>query len=199
MTALLIVAVVSAAGLSVLQVRPALFRAGLLACTIVLLYLAAVHRTGPMFKLPWISKEVAVGFLFTCGAILAPLLRSESKGVLLLAGVALFLICWANVSLIEVFEWRRLRRAQGASPNPSTVAIADRYGRFAVITGCYVTTMSILQPQPALYAILLATLIAAFGLFLLTRMQERLSPAAFRVLADAALLSPICVWPFVTS
>jgi hypothetical protein len=198
MTLLLTVAVLCAAGLSVLQVRPALLRAGLLTGTLVLLYLAIVHRPEPLFRVRWISKEAAVALLFTSGAMLAPFLRSESKTILLLAGGALFLICWANVSLIEAFEWRRLRQAQGTPPNRSSLAIADRYGQFALVIGCYAAAIFIFQPRPDLRAILLATLFATFSLLLLRRMQARLSPAAFRVLADTALLTPICVWPFIT-
>ena len=198
MTVLLAVALVCAVALAVLEVRPALVRAGLFTGAVVLLYLAGVHHwRARSMRLPWISKEAAVAALFTGGTLLAPWLRSEFEAPLLLAGTALFAVCWANVSLIETFEWRRLRRAEGHPPNRSTLAIADRYGRFAVAIGCYATGALLIQPRPGLALVLIAALIGALGLFLLTRMQARLSPSAFRVLADTALLSPLCVWPFL--
>ena len=198
MTVLLGIALVSAVVLSVLEVRLALVRAGLLTGGAVLLYLATVHhRRGPFLRLGWISKEAVVAALFTGGTMLAPWLRSDCKGLLLFAGTVLLAVCWANLSLIETFEWRRLRRAEGEPPHPSTLAIADRYDRFALAVACYAFVLLIVQPHRGLALVLLAAFTGGFGLFLLTRMQARLSPSAFRVLADTALLSPLCVWPFL--
>jgi hypothetical protein len=197
MTVCLAVALASAVALSVLQVRPALFRAGLLTGSIVLLYLAVVHdrdRLSGWLRLSWVSKEAVVAFLFTVGTILAPWLRGNSKGALLLAGAALFPVCWGNTSLIESFEWRRLRYSAGARPHASTVGIAERYAIYSLLVMCWLALIFLVWPVRELRTVLVAALLATFGLFLLDWYERRVSPAAFPVLADTALLSPIFFW-----
>jgi hypothetical protein len=190
MTGLLVLALASATGLSLFQVRPALFRAGAGIAALVVFYLAAVHR-----RPSWmISKEAVVAMVFTSGTMLAPWLRSESRQELLLASTTMFLVCWANTSLIETIEWRRLRASQSQPPHASTVAVVEHYGIFSLMFVAYIVLLFLLRPQLDLRWFLLAPLAAVSALYLLARVEQRVSPAAFRVFADAALLSPAVIW-----
>jgi hypothetical protein len=201
MTGVLVVVLGCAAGLSLLQVRPALFHAGVLIAALVLAYMVAVHKpssgAGMRESLWRVSKEAVVAVLFTCGTILAPWLRSESKGSIFLAASALFLVFWANTSLIEMIEWRRLRASSGQPPHASTVSLIENYKLFAVAFVGYTAALFFFHSQDNLRWFLLAPLIATLALYLLAQVERRLSPTASRVFADAALLSPIVVWPLV--
>ena len=192
MASLLTLALVCATALSILHVRPALLRAGVLTAAAVLVYLLFVHRA--RFYVPFVPKEIVVAFLFTCGTVLAPWTRSGHKLPLLIGGAALFFACFANTAAIEEFEWRRLGGAQEGPPHPMTVGIAHHYKAFccAALVCCGVTYL--IQGWSGLQPILLAVGVAILVLLMLVVGQDRLSPNAFRVLADAALLSPIPMW-----
>jgi hypothetical protein len=193
MTVLLVLALGSATGVSLFHIRPALFWAGILIVALVIFYLAAVHR-----RPSWtISKEALVAILFTCGTMLAPWIRSDSRGGLLLASTTLFFVCWANTSLIEMMEWRRLRASQGQPPQAYTIAIVEHYRLCSLLFVAFVILLSVMKPEPELRWFLLAPLASASALYLLAAAEERFSPAASRVLADAALLSPLVIWPML--
>jgi hypothetical protein len=191
MASLCALAVVGAAILAVLQIRPRLLRAGALTAAAVLVYFVSVHWPARRAAL---SKEIVVALLFACGTILAPWARSDDKLPLLIAGLALFFVCLANTVAIEAFERRRLRDARSELPHPATVAIARHYVLFCSLTIAICGMAALLFLRHVVPPILIAAAIAIAALLILVVRQHRFSPDAFRVLADIALLSPIPVW-----
>lgn len=190
MAGLLAVAISGAAVITFLQARIALVRGGAVVAVCVLLYFALIHRANSFARVP---KEIAVALVFACGIILAPWTRTQYKESLLVEGAALFLACVANTVAIEVFEWRRLRQMRGGAPHPLTIMIGRHYAAFCATAMAGCTSVFAIQAGEA-RPILLAVALSVLALLCLVRIQHRLSPDAFRVLADAALLSPIPVW-----
>jgi hypothetical protein len=163
------------AWLAVTQLPRAILLRGAALAACVLAYLATVHAT-PAFSRRDGSKEAAVAMLFALGASLAawPAVRSAAD---VLAIVLFSLLCWMNCAAIE--DWERGRRAR-----LSVVVAAGVVGAAAALL--------LREQRPILGC---AETAAALGLMLLDR--ARLSRDALRVLADAALLTPLLLLPAV--
>jgi hypothetical protein len=169
MRRLLGVLVVCAVPVVLLQVRPAVFYAGLVISVAVGVYLYGVHR-GYLQN----GKEFTVAFLFCAGTILAPLARADRKGSLLVGAAAFFVACAANTTLIEATE----------SSLPPRVNV----GVLIAIV------LFLLCADAASRPVTIAASLSILALASLHAQRERVSSGAFRVLADAALLSPVPIW-----
>lgn len=149
--------------------RP-LFERGAWLGVVVAIYFAAVH--GLRRKWP---KEAAVAIIFALGASLAAWTRVETRADILT--VILFsCLCWINCVGIEQWE-------QGHGRLPVGI-VAACVGLIAILV--------LLRDRPVLAS---AEAASAAALFLLDRGRLNLSADAVRVLADAALLSPILFLP----
>jgi hypothetical protein len=136
----------------------------------VIVYFAAVH--GSHRKWP---KEAAVAIIFALGASLAAWTHVETRADVLT--VILFsCLCWINCIGIEQWEQGQYRLPIGA--------LAGCIGLAAIL---------ILHHDRPILAGAEAASAAAF--VLLDRGRLRLSTDALRVLADAALLSPVFFLP----
>jgi hypothetical protein len=141
----------------------------------VLAYLAAGHAT-PALSSRAGTKEAAVAVVFALGASLAawPAVRATED----VLAIAMFsLLCWMNCTAIE--DWERGERARPA----------------VVISAAVVASAAALLLRGHRPIIGCAETAAALGLMLLD--GARLSRDALRVLADAALLTPIPLLPAV--
>lgn len=149
--------------------RPVFARGAWLGAAVAL-YFAAVHS----LRRKW-PKEAAVAVIFALGASLAAWTRVETRADILT--VILFsCLCWINCVGIEQWE-------QGRGHLP--------VGLIAACVG--LTALFILfRERPVLAS---AEAASAAALFLLDRGRLNLSADAVRVLADAALLSPILFLP----
>lgn len=144
-------------------------RGAWLGCAVVVYFAAvhAIHRKWP--------KEAAVAIIFALGASLAAWTRVETRADVLT--VILFsCLCWINCAAIEHWE-------QGPSRFPVGI-LAACVGLAAIL---------ILHHDRPILACAEASSAAAF--VLLDRGRVKLSADALRVLADAALLSPIFFLP----
>jgi hypothetical protein len=115
----------------------------------------------------------------------------DSKLQIAIGGVAFLLVLLANTVAIETYEWQHVRLRSDDAPSSATAWIASHYRALAgaIIVACIVGTM--LGPAGlgrTLTSVAVATLVLAF------LCELNLSPDAFRVLADVALLAPIPVW-----
>jgi hypothetical protein len=170
------------AAVTVAFLRPSILRNGFVILVAVLVYLGAVHG-GFRWRLP---KEFLVALLFTAGTFLvAWTWAPRPLETLLLPAAVFFSLCLANLTAIESWEWRELRRGK------------DTGGR-SVVLG--------LAPwmAPALAGLAAACLVAgvrlpfyraagtAAALLWLIWTSGRRGPLdARRVLVDAALLTPL--------
>jgi hypothetical protein len=139
------------------------------------LYFVAVHLAPAAMRDAW-PKEGAVAILFALGASLAAWGQIHSAADV--ATIMLFCcLCWINCSAIE--QWERRQRARW--PIGATAL-------------CVAAASLILLPEhrPVLAG---AEAASALALLALDLGRHRLSTDALRVLADAALLSPIFFLP----
>jgi hypothetical protein len=153
-----------------------------------LLYFLAVHRGAS--RLP---KELAVAILFAAATAVPAWSRlSQSSPVLKLqlapAVVFFALLCWINCVGIEKWEGGVLR---------ATTRWAGLYLRpIVTMTGLFSLLAAVLAPSPALAAVYLAATISSCLLFVLDARSPRLSTMNLRIAADAALLTPLVLFPF---
>lgn len=152
-----------------------LFARGAWVAAAVAVYFAAVHGT----RLRW-PKEAAVAVIFALGASLTAWTRVETRADVLT--VILFsCLCWINCVAIEM--WERAEWEQSVISLPVS-ALAACVGLAALLI--------LHNGRPVLGA---AEASSAAAFVLLDRGRLKLSADAVRVLADAALLSPIFFLP----
>ena len=120
-------------------------------------------------------KELAVAVLFALGASLAAWSRLETAADVLTV-LLFFCLCWINCIAIEQWESGEGRWHVGAA---------------AALVG--LAALVLLHRQRPVLAS--AESASALAFVLLDRSRLRFSPDALRVLADAALLSPIFFLP----
>lgn len=152
------------------------FDCGALLLTGVAAYLTCVHALPSAFLRAG-SKEAAVAALFGIGTVLAAWPRLTSANDTLSIGLFAAL-CWINCTTIEDWEGRRAARG-------------EVYLCAAAIA--LVAAVGLRSHRPILGG---AETASALGLIVLDRVRGRLSPDAIRVLADAALASPVLFLPW---
>lgn len=152
------------------------FDCGALLLAGVAAYLTGVHAMPRTFARSG-AKEAAVAALFGIGTVLAAWPRLSTTGDVL--SIALFsALVWINCASIEDWEERRPARS-GVYFVAAAIAL--------------IAALCLRGHRPVLGS---AETASALGLVVLDRMRGRLSPEALRVLADAALASPVLFLPF---
>jgi hypothetical protein len=154
-----------------------------------LLYLFAVHRLAAR-RLP---KELAVAVLFAA-ATAVPAWSRLSAGSRLekeqLAPAIIFfaLLCWINCVGIEKWE--------GGNPHVMTRWASLHLRSIATMIALFSFAAALLAPSRGLTAVYLAALLSSGLLFALDARSSHLSPLHLRIAADAALLTPLALFPF---
>lgn len=166
--------------------------AGLALSLAVVAYFGAVH----LLRLR-IPKQAVVALLFSTGTLLPVWIGSNDSTSAMILMLLFMAVCWLNVVLIEYSEWIWFGRSRPKMPHVSTVAAGPHLPWLAALVGVTVGAflfLPALRPNsPALVAIALsAVALAALGAF-----RRHLSGESVRVLADAALLTPLFVLPFL--
>jgi hypothetical protein len=162
-----------AACLSWLALSPALLDRGLWLLAGVALYFTAVHAAPKRIASWW--KEAVVGVFFALGATAAA--WSDLRNTADLLAVLLFsCLCWINCAAIEQWE---------GAPRKFRIGIAAACVGFAAI-------LFLPGRRPVLCV---AELASALAFVALDSRAFRMRPDLLRVLADAALLSPIFLLP----
>jgi hypothetical protein len=176
MTALLAIVVAADALIALHWLRPAVLHDGLLPLAGVLLYLAAVHLSGKSIQG---TKEIAAALLFTGGTFVAAW-SSLPCPQLVLAAIAFFVLCLANIIAIETWESRDL--------HPSLHPIIRGLSRTYFVWVPATAVVCVLAGRNQWYA---SIAVSAGACALLFWFGRRLSLEARRVLIDGVLLSPI--------
>ena len=167
-----IVAFAAAGWLAWKRLPDALFTRGLALLAVIAIYFALVHLW-PRRRWP---KEFAVAILFAAGVSLAA--WQQIRTVADIATVAVFCcLCWINCAAIEKWE------SSGVMERP--------VGAAAVCVGA-AAFLLLYEHRPVLGG---AEMASALAFLLLDRGRRRFSADALRVLADAALLSPVLFLP----
>lgn len=159
---------------------------------LVLLYFAIVHLPGPrILRRLRFPRELAVAVLFACATAIPAWSASTTAHADLVWIVALFAaLCWINCAAIHAWESAETPRRWSLV---STLAL--------LVAAFSATLMTAALPHPSLFRLLAAILGSALLLFALDFDYRRarrprsphgeLSPLALRILADAALLTPL--------
>jgi hypothetical protein len=171
------------------HMNPEAFREDLWIGSIALLYLFAVHRLSAR-RLP---KELAVAILFAAATAVPAWSRLTGGNVLgkeRLAPAILFfaLLCWINCAGIEKWE--------GGNPHAMTRWASLHLRPIATAVALFSLVAALLSSSRGLIAVYLAALSSSALLFALDKRSSRLSPLHLRIAADAALLTPLALFPF---
>lgn len=152
------------------------FDRGVLLGTAVIVYLAVVHLLPKRLRGIW-PKEGAVAVVFGLGISLV--IWSGVRTAADVLTIFLFAcLCWINCIAIEHWEGEGRTNAHGIQRHIGATAICIA-----------LAAILLLHRQRPILGI--AETASAIAFVLLDRFRQRLSPDALRVLADAALLSPI--------
>ncbi len=149
-----------------------------------LLYLFAVHCG--VSRLP---KELAVAVLFAAATAVPAWSRLASGREQLAPAIVFFaLLCWINCVGIEKWE--------GGTLHASTRWASLHLRPIVITTALFSLAAALLAPSPGLAAVYLAAMVSSGLLFALDARSSRLSPLHLRIAADAALLTPLALFPF---
>jgi len=166
--------------------------AGLIMSTAVLFYFLAIHAV-PERAGRWFPKEIAVGAIFAVGAALPAWIHgTESRNLLLPETLAFGGVCMLNCVAIECWENNRGERRWVEAPY-WLIRVADtRIAQIAVILFLSSVGIGIFVARSGNSTELLgACSISLLATIVMERQSNAVSRQSLRVLADAALLSPL--------
>lgn len=144
-------------------------------------YAAAVH----WLKLR-VPKEWMVGLFFAM-AIAAPCLLNNNHVAEWLCAAVFGILCWLNCV--------RIARAESATTDRATTWAIDHFPGITLAFAVANAAIALFLPQARGIALALAT--AALLLRELDRLEPHTSAVRMRALADAALLTPLLLWPLL--
>ncbi|AXC14360.1 hypothetical protein ACPOL_5104 [Acidisarcina polymorpha] len=160
-----------------------------------LCYLFLVHSPASNQN-PWLPKELAVGIVFAGATAIPAWSRIDGRRMTLLPAIAIFAaLCWLNCVAIE--RWENdlpITASSLAGSHPSTRWASNNFRVVAWSLAVAAASLVLLKPGNPVY---LAALMAAACLATVDGFREELSPLALRIAADASLLTPLLVLPFV--
>lgn len=150
----------------------------------LLLYVCAVH----VLALRRVPKEPLVAVFFaTATATPAFVANHAAFGPILLAALGFGAVCWLNCIAIARWEGTLLQT------DPVTEWLGARLTVAACMVAFFAAVGAIGRGRHEVIGC--AVLATAALLLLLDRMRTRLGVVTVRALADAALLTPLLVWP----
>jgi hypothetical protein len=171
---LAVIAIASAAVVSLTALPQTYLNAGLAVAGAAIGYFAAVHLIRPKNLLDRGLKEASVGVVFAAGVAIPLVAEAEPFANWLPGVIAFAAVCWLNCALISLWE------NSGEHRPPGWVA---------VFAGSVAVLVALEAPLPVALAVWSSTA----ALPVLHAVHSRLSVRAARVLADVVLLSPLLV------
>jgi hypothetical protein len=159
-----------------------------------LLYLCAVHyRTNAArTRLARVPKQLAVAVLFAAATAVPAWSRLGAAGLRKehLAPAILFfaMLCWINLVGIEKWE--------GGPPHATTRWASLHLRPIVTVIALCSLVAALLAPSRGLMAVYLAALFSSGLIFALDARSASFSPLHLRIAADAALLTPLALFPF---
>jgi hypothetical protein len=174
-----------------LHLRPAVFQNGVWMLGAVAVYFAAVHFAPAVIRRLW-PKEIAVGVLFALGTCVATWSLAEHAGparlrwTLITPTLLFAVLCSLNCIAIEFWEWRRTEKV--TSIHPLTAWVGARVHWTALTIAALALLLIPLEP---LRPVFIAGMFSAATFVWLSVRSDSLPLDTLRLLADAALLSPL--------
>ena len=169
----------------VTHMRPEALRDDVWIGFFALIYLFAVHGLA-VRRLP---KELAVALIFSFATAVPAWSRLHAgKGQLAPAVIFFALLCWINCVGIEKWE--------GGKFHATTHWASLHLRAIVTIIALFSSAAALLAPSRGLMAVYLAALLSSGLLFALDTRSSHFSPLQLRIAADAALLTPLALFPF---
>ena len=169
-----------------------------------LLYLVVVHKPR-LGGTGWMPKELAVGIVFAAATAVPAWSRLASgpysERFALFPAVATFAaLCWLNCVAIE--RWENLNpsgRLQSSDAHSTTRWAVEHFRPVTLILAAISGTLTVASAlwKPEAVSVYLAVTTAALCLAAIDHLREKISRLHLRVAADAALLAPLILLPFL--
>jgi hypothetical protein len=170
------------------------FYAGLTLAVPLVSYFALIHLLPVRWRARW-PRELVVACLFTSGTFLAIWTASNRNVYSLWAPAMLFfLLCWANCSAIETWEWQRNVFSQDSAPSRSTRWAAHYLTVVGLAIACLAAILGYVAVAPIGFSG--AALASGIALALLAEGRIHLPMNALRVSVDLALCTPLLMFIF---
>ena len=149
------------------------------------IYAGAVH----LLRLPRLPKEHLVGVFFAV-AVSLPVLVARGFGPhgIANAAVAFGAVCWMNC--VAIARWEQETQTDGM-----TLWAAKRFPLAACVLCVLCMLLPVVRGGHVLFGF--ACVLALVALVLMDRARRGISPLVLRSLADAALLTPLLLWPLL--
>lgn len=174
-----------------LHLRPIVFQNGIWMVEAVTVYFAIVHFAPVAIRRLW-PKELAVGVLFALGTCVATWSLAGHAGtagsrLMLVTPTLLFAaLCSLNCIAIECWEWRRTEKVTPI--HPLTAWVGARIHWTALTIAALALVFIPIEP---LRPVFIAGIFSAATFVWLSARSDSLPLDTLRLLADAALLSPL--------
>jgi hypothetical protein len=174
-----------------LHLRPIVFQNGIWMLGAVTVYFAIVHFAPAPIRRLW-PKELAVGVLFALGTCVATWSLAGNSGtagsrLMLTTPTLLFAaLSSLNCIAIEFWEWRRTEKITPIHPLTAWVGVRVHWTALTIAALALV-----LLPLEPLRPVFIAGIFSAATFVWLSARSDSLPVDTLRLLADAALLSPV--------
>ena len=156
-------------------------------------YVAAVH----VLHLRRVPKEVLVACFFATAVVMPTLVSGRVRPLQSATAAVVFgVLCWINC--VGIARWEH---TPAAAMDPVTAWLSFHFERVAVVLAVVLSVTAaalVAHHQAGCGAVCAAAASAVLLLLLLERSRFRLSANVLRALADAALLTPLLLWPAVS-
>ena len=161
-----------------------------------MIYFILVHK--PAGKpTAWLPKELAVGIVFAAATAVPAWSRIEAGRAALVPAVAIFAaLCWLNCVAIERWENGPLPSVMRNSH--LTTRWAANHLREATLALGLTAALLAVWSRSTTTIVYLAAIGSAICLAVLDCYRGRFSIVGLRIAADAALLTPLLILPFVS-
>jgi hypothetical protein len=179
-------------------------------CLIGVGYFLLIHgrttkRPSPGRWSKWLTKELAVGFLFPIATAIPTWTRLNARHDWLAAGVVTFgAACWLNCVAIQTWEDADASREVihtilSGSPQPGdgtagdgmTELLGRHLSAFAAIVAALGVALAFATANDRLWPLFASVGLSGALFLLLVRNRQRFSTLSMRIAADAALLTPL--------
>lgn len=153
----------------------------------------------------WLTKELAVGFLFPIATAIPTWTRLNARHDWLAAGVVTFgAACWLNCVAIQTWEDADASREVihailSGGPQPGDAAagygmtelLGHNLSAFAAIVAALGVALAFATANDRLWPLFASVALSGAFFLLLVRNRHRFSTLVMRIAADAALLTPL--------
>jgi hypothetical protein len=176
-------------------------------CLIGTAYFLLIHNRPVKYRF---SKEFIVGFLFSIATAVPTWTRVQDERSLLLSAILTFgAACWLNCVAIQTWEDAEAMRdgvldrffqdhlpeREGQQTAARSPVLTDFLGHhltaFAIAVGVLAFSLACIPATRAVWPLFTAVTLSSLLFLTLIRYTERFSALSLRIMADAALLTPL--------